>query len=287
MTTQPIAFSGTHHSTPQTSQITQTYAIGIEFVGTAYRGWQRQAEVTGVQAVLEDVLSKIANEPIEVVATGRTDAGVHAGNMIAHFISSANRSCHNWMRGANSLLPDDIALRWIEPMPSDFHARFKAIARRYRYITLNQTHRPALLKNLVTHVHEPLDVSAMQTMTEQLVGTYDFSSFRASHCQSRQPIRHVHHAKLFEHGQFLVLDIQADGFLHHMVRNLMGMLYAIGKGEQSLDDFERILHAKDRTLAPPTASADGLYFINAYYPDKWQTLLPELPLTPQWLNLPN
>lgn len=263
----------------------QTYALGIEFNGANYRGWQRQQEVLCVQQVVEETLSKIANEPIEVVAAGRTDAGVHGGNMLAHFRTSAKRGIYNWLRGANSLLPDDIAIRWIQPMPDEFHARFGAIARRYRYITLNQPQRPAMLNHLVTHIHEPLDLALMQQTAEHIVGTHDFSSFRAAACQSNQPVRNIHHAKLFEHGQFIVFDIQADGFLHHMVRNLMGTLFAIGKGELQPEDYLRILQAKDRTIAPPTASPDGLYFINAYYPEPYQQLLPKLPLAPQWLNL--
>lgn len=264
----------------------QTYAIGIEFLGTNYRGWQRQEKVISVQERLETALSTIANHPIEVVASGRTDAGVHASNMVAHFKSTANRTPYNWLRGANTLLPDDIALRWLTPMPSDFHARFGAIARRYRYITLNQAHRPAILRHQITHVYEPLDVENMAKASKLLVGTHDFSSFRASQCQSNQPVRTVSHARLHRHGEYIVFDIQANGFLHHMVRNIMGTLFAIGRGELDIADVTRLLDAKDRRLAPPTADPDGLYFINAYYPEHFQTLLPKLPLTPMWLNLP-
>ncbi|OOS07311.1 tRNA pseudouridine38-40 synthase [Moraxella cuniculi DSM 21768] len=266
---------------------TQTLAVGIEFLGTRYRGWQRQAEVLGVQAVIEQALSTIANEPIELIAAGRTDAGVHASNMVAHFITTAERTPYNWLRGANSLLPDDIALRWLTPMPADFHARFSAIARRYRYITLNQPYRPALLRHQVTHEFAPLDTAAMITASRLFVGRHDFSSFRAAACQSNQPVRTVSHAKLFEHGAYLVLDIQADGFLHHMVRNIMGALFAIGRNQMNIDDLHALIAAKDRSLAPPTAAADGLYFINAYYPEHFQALLPSLPLTPAWLNLPD
>ena len=264
-----------------------TLAIAIEFLGTNYRGWQRQKEVLGVQEALEGAISRVANEPIEVVAAGRTDASVHAGNMIAHFVTSAYRPTHNWLRGINSLLPDDIALRWIVPMPDDFHARFKATSRRYRYITLNQSARTAILNHQVTHIHEPLDLAAMQQAAADITGTHDFSSYRAAACQSNQPVRHVSHARLFAHGAFIVFDIQADGFLHHMVRNLMGTLFAIGRHELPPSAFLDILAKKDRTIAPPTASGDGLYFINAYYPDKFQALLPTAPLTPIWLNLPD
>ena len=150
--------------TPTTSESVtlHTLAIGIEFLGTNYRGWQRQKEVVGVQAVLEAAISKVANETVEVVAAGRTDAGVHASNMIAHFTTQAYRPVRNWLRGINSLLPDDIALRWLTPMPNDFHARFGAIARRYRYVTLNQELRPAILNHQVTHIYEPLDLASMR-----------------------------------------------------------------------------------------------------------------------------
>ena len=269
------------------NQPIHTLAIAIEFLGTHYRGWQRQQEVLGVQEAVEAAISKVANEPVEVVAAGRTDAGVHASNMIAHFVTHAYRPAHNWLRGVNSLLPDDIALRWVQPMPDDFHARFKAISRRYRYVTLNQPQRPAILNHQVTHIHEPLDLAAMQLAAADIVGTHDFSSYRAAACQSNQPVRTIRHANLFQHGAFIVFDIQADGFLHHMVRNLMGTLFAIGKHELQPADFRHILAKKDRTIAPPTASGDGLYFINAYYPEAYQQLLPAPPLTPIWLNLPD
>ena len=266
---------------------TYTLAIAIEFLGTHYYGWQRQKEVLGVQQVLEAAISKVANETVEVVAAGRTDSGVHASNMVAHFVTRAYRPTRNWLRGINSLLPDDIALRWIQPMPSDFHARFKAIARRYRYVTLNQDTRPAILNHQVTHIHQPLDLAAMQKAAADIVGTHDFTSFRAAACQSNQPVRTISHAKLFAHGAFIVFDIQADGFLHHMVRNLMGTLYAIGRHELQPDDLLAILAQKDRTIAPPTAAGDGLYFIKAYYPEEYESLLPKEPLTPIWLNLPD
>lgn len=223
---------------------TYTLAIAIEFLGTHYHGWQRQREVLGVQEALETAIGKVANEPVEVIAAGRTDASVHASNMIAHFTTHAYRPTHNWLRGVNSLLPDDIALRWIQPMPADFHARFGAIARRYRYITLNQAQRPAILNHQVTHIYEPLDLKAMQQAAADIVGTHDFSSYRAAACQSNQPVRTISHANLFAHGQFIVFDIQADGFLHHMVRNLMGTLYAIGRHELEPADFLNILQKK-------------------------------------------
>lgn len=264
----------------------KTYAIGIEFIGTHYRGWQRQAhDSKTIQAHLEYAISRVANETVEVIAAGRTDSGVHASNMIAHFCTHAKRSTHSWLCGVNSLLPNDIALRWLVDMPTDFHARFMATSRRYRYITLNQPQRPAILYRQITHQRIPLDVDAMIEACQYIVGTHDFTSFRATSCQSNRPVRHIHHANLFMHGQFLVFDIQADGFLHHMVRNLMGALFAIGENKLAVDGIQQLINAKDRRLAPPTASADGLYFINAYYPAVYQSLLPNLPLTPNWLTL--
>lgn len=263
----------------------QTYAIGIEFLGTNYKGWQRQQEVDSIQARLETALTKIANESIEVIASGRTDAGVHAGNMVAHFTTSAVRTPHQWLRGANTLLPHDIALRWVVPVPSDFHARFGAIARRYRYITLNQPYRPAILRHQVTHFYEPLDIDKMIQASTHFNGTHDFSSFRSSLCQSKKPVRDIHHIRLFRHGAYLVLDIKADGFLHHMVRNIMGTLFAVGTGKLHADDLPELIRAKNRSLLPPTADPDGLYFVNAYYPDKFQQLLPNGDLTPLWLGL--
>lgn len=262
------------------------YAIAIEFIGTNYRGWQRQKEVLCVQEVVENVISQIANEPIEVVAAGRTDAGVHASHMIAHFSTQANRPAYNWLRGANSLLPDDIAIKWIQAMPAEFHARFRAIARRYCYVFINQPQRPAILKHQVTHIHQPLDRLKMQTACKDIVGTHDFTSFRAAACQSNQPVRTVKHAQFYQQGQLSILDIQADGFLHHMVRNLMGSLFAIGAGSLPVDGIKQLIAMQDRTKAPATAAADGLYFINAYYPEHYQKQFPESCITPVWLHLP-
>lgn len=263
----------------------QNYAINVEYIGTNYRGWQRQQDANSIQECLEKALSKIANQPIEVIASGRTDAGVHASNMIAHFHTTAKREPYNWLRGVNTLLPKDIAVRAITAMPDDFHARFSAIARRYRYITLNQPFRPSILYGQATHEYAPLDVQKMQQAVNLLIGTHDFTSFRASQCQSKQPVRNVHFANLLQHGELIVLDIQADGFLHHMVRNIMGNLFMIGRGEKSAEWLTELILAKDRNQGAPTASADGLYFVNALYPPHFQQLLPNHRLSPVWLNL--
>lgn len=264
----------------------QRYAIGIEFCGTHFRGWQtQQPGVSSVQETIEKTLSKIANHPVIVHAAGRTDAGVHASNMVAHFDTTAIRPERGWLMGANTLLPKDIAIRWIQPMENDFHARFKACARRYRYVIYNHAYRPALLFGQVTHVYQTLDVDKMKQAVDKLVGTHDFSSFRAAACQSNQPVRHVSHARLFQHGNFLVLDIQADGFLHHMVRNIVGTLLEIGRGEHSVEWIDHLFEVKERAQAGITAPPDGLYFIQAYYPEQFK--LPAVNLGPDWLNLPD
>lgn len=263
----------------------QRYAIGIEFCGTAYRGWQtQQAGVASVQASIEKVLSQIANEAIIIHAAGRTDAGVHATNMIAHFDTTAIRPERGWLMGANSQLPKDISIQWIKGMDEDFHARFKAIARRYRYIIYNAPHRPALLHKQVTHVYQTLDTEKMIAAASKFEGTHNFESFRAAACQSNQPIRYVKHCRLFKHGRYLILDIQADGFLHHMVRNIMGCLLEIGQGLYDIDQIDAMFAAEDRKAAGITAPPDGLYFIQAFYPEQFK--LPLSSLGPQWLNLP-
>lgn len=261
----------------------QRWAVGIEFNGAAFRGWQtQQAGVRSVQATLEAALGQVANHPVVLHAAGRTDAGVHASQMIAHFDSPSARSARSWIMGTNTLLPPEIALRWAVPMPETFHARFRAIARRYRYVLLNQPYRPALLNGQVTHVYQTLDVSAMQAALNQIVGTHDFSSFRAVACQSNQPVRTVSHARLSQHGALLVLDIQANGFLHHMVRNIVGVLLSIGQGDQPIDWIDHLLRIRDRTEAGVTAPPDGLYFIDALYPHPFE--LPKAPLGPVWLS---
>lgn len=262
----------------------QRYAIGIEFCGIRYRGWQtQQAGVPSVQETLERILSTIADETIILHGAGRTDAGVHATNMVAHFDTHAVRPERGWIMGANSQLPKDISIQWIKSMDQDFHARFKATARRYRYVVYNTKYRPALLHKQVTHVHQPLNVEKMIQAALKFEGTHNFESFRAASCQSNQPVRHVRHCRLIQHGRYLVLDIQADGFLHHMVRNIMGCLLEIGQGLYDIDHIDTIFAAQSRKAAGITAPADGLYFIQAHYPEHFE--LPNVPLGPHWLNL--
>ena len=228
----------------------QRYAIGIEFCGTQYRGWQtQQAGVASVQETIEKVLSKIANAPVLLHGAGRTDAGVHATNMVAHFDTEAVRPERGWLMGANSQLPKDISIQWIKCMDENFHARFKATARRYRYVVYNAPHRPALLNKQVTHIYYALNAEKMIAAASKFEGTHNFESFRAAACQSNQPVRHVKHCRLFQHGRYLVLDIQADGFLHHMVRNIMGCLLEIGQGLYTLNILTACsLHRTEKLL---------------------------------------
>ena len=263
----------------------QRFAVGIEFCGIRYKGWQTQeVGIRTVQATLESVLSQIAAHPVHLQGAGRTDAGVHATNMVAHFDSTAIRPIKGWLLGANSSLPKDIALQWIKPVAADFHARFKAQSRRYRYVVYSSPSRPALLHKQVTHAYYPLDVDKMIQAASKFEGTHNFESFRASSCQSKQPVRHVSHCRLIQHGCYLVLDIQADGFLHHMVRNIMGCLLEIGQGMYEIDHIDEIFAAEDRKAAGITAPSDGLYFIQADYPQHFE--LPPVPLGPHWLNMP-
>lgn len=263
----------------------QRFAIGIEFSGAHYRGWQtQQSGVISVQETIEKVLSKVANESIMLHGAGRTDSGVHATNMVAHFDSHAIRSIDGWLMGSNSQLPKDIAILWIKAMDIEFHARFKAQARRYRYVVYNSSVRPALMHKQVTHVYCSLDIRKMMEAAKKFEGTHNFESFRATACQSHQPVRTVSHCRLIQHGAYLVLDIQADGFLHHMVRNIMGCLIEIGQGMYEINHIDTIFEAEDRKAAGVTAPADGLYFIHADYPERFE--LPKRPLGPLWLNMP-
>lgn len=263
----------------------QRYAIGIEFCGTHYRGWQtQQTGVISVQETLERALGKVANHKIDLHGAGRTDAGVHATNMVAHFDSASDRTDHGWIMGTNSQLPKDISIQWIQRIDHEFHARFKAMARRYRYIIYTHPHRPALLHKQVTHVPHKLNVKKMQSAAKKFEGTHNFESFRAAACQSNQPVRHVTHCTLTQYGTFLVLDIQADGFLHHMVRNIVGCLLEVGQEQYTIEHIDTIFAAQDRKAAGVTAPPDGLYFIYAQYPEEFK--IPHVPLGPQWLNWP-
>ncbi|MCS2170637.1 tRNA pseudouridine(38-40) synthase TruA [Scandinavium sp. TWS1a] len=256
-------------------------ALGIEYDGSKYYGWQRQNDVRSVQEKLEKALSQVANEPISVYCAGRTDAGVHGTGQVVHFETQAQRKDAAWTLGVNANLPKDIAVRWVKAVPDDFHARFSATARRYRYIIYNQRLRPAVLSEGVTHYYHALDAERMQRAAQSLLGENDFTSFRAVQCQSRTPWRNVMHINVERYGAYVVVDIKANAFVHHMVRNIVGSLMEVGAGNQPESWIAELLEAKDRTLAAATAKAEGLYLVSVDYPERFD--LPTPPMGPLFL----
>ncbi|GGK28576.1 tRNA pseudouridine(38-40) synthase TruA [Aliivibrio fischeri] len=257
-------------------------ALCIEYDGAEYYGWQRQRDVNSVQEELEKALTIVANEPIEVHCAGRTDAGVHGTGQVVHFDTTSSRKLAAWMMGANANLPKNIAVRWAKEVNEDFHARFTATARRYRYIIYNNRLRPAILGHGVSHYHDALDANLMHEAGQYLLGENDFTSFRAVHCQSRSPWRNLMHLKVTRYGDFIVIDIKANAFVHHMVRNITGSLIEVGKGKQKPEWIKWLLEAKDRKLAGATAKAEGLYLVDVDYPLEWE--LPRVPLGPLFLD---
>ncbi|GAB2932913.1 tRNA pseudouridine(38-40) synthase TruA [Rheinheimera gaetbuli] len=241
-------------------------ALGIEYDGTAFYGWQRQREVNSVQQELEVALSKVANHSVELSCAGRTDAGVHATGQVVHFDSTAVRDDKAWIMGTNAQLPDAIAVRWAKQVPDDFHARFSATARRYRYIIYNSKYRPAILRSGLSHYHQQLNVDLMQQAAGYLLGEQDFTSFRAVQCQSHSPNRNIHHLHITRQGDYIVLDIKANAFLHHMVRNITGSLLEVGMQNRPPVWIAQLLAAKNRNLAAATAKAGGLYLVEVDYP---------------------
>ncbi len=256
-------------------------ALGIEYDGSYYFGWQRQDEVASVQQKLEEALSVVANEPIEIFCAGRTDAGVHATGQVVHFETYANRPLQAWCFGVNANLPDDIAVKWAVEVTEDFHARFSATARRYRYIIFNNKLRSAILPKGVSHYHEDLDEQKMHQAGQFLLGENDFSAFRAAKCQSHSPWRNVHHLNVSRQGKYIIVDIQANAFVHHMVRNIVGSLIEVGQGKQPMEWIKWLLEQKDRTLAAPTAKAEGLYLVDVHYPAQFG--IPKAELGPLFL----
>jgi tRNA pseudouridine38-40 synthase len=250
-------------------------AVGLEYEGSAYAGWQVQPAAPSIQAVTERALSRIAATPVALVCAGRTDAGVHALNQVAHFDTPAVRSLRSWVLGANSELPADVTLTWARPVPPHFHARFSAEARIYRYLILNRTARSALHAQRTTWIHRPLDEHAMSQAAALLTGEHDFSAFRAAECQARSPVRRLTRLSVARRGDWVVIEAQANAFLHHMVRNLAGLLILIGKQEARPGWAREVLEGRDRTKGAPTAPAAGLYLAGVRYPQAFG--LPSLP----------
>ncbi len=258
-------------------------ALGVEYKGSRYSGWQRQASgVLTVQETLEDALSKVADSPVSLMCAGRTDAGVHACGQVVHFDTQAQRSMKAWVMGANINLPHDISVSWAKVMPADFHARFKAIARRYRYVIYNDQIRPAHLNQEITWNHRPLDVERMALAAQYLVGTHDFSAFRAGQCQAKSPVKQLHHLRVTQHGKMIVIDVRANAFLHHMVRNIAGVLMTIGAGERPVEWAREVLESKVRRTGGVTAHPFGLYLVQVEYRDEFP--LPERYIGPHFLT---
>ena len=244
-------------------------ALGIEYDGTAYLGWQRQAQGPSLQAAFERALTRVADAPVELVCAGRTDTGVHARCQVAHFDTEARRSERGWVLGSNSLLPPDVCVRWAMPVADGFHARYAAYARRYRYTILNRTVRPALEARFATWERLPLDAGAMHAAAQALVGEHDFSAYRTVACQARSPRRRIEAISVVREGEHVVLEVCANAFLHHMVRNIVGTLLPIGRGEQPVAWAGELLAGRDRTAAGPTAPPTGLVFTGPLYPRAW------------------
>ena len=245
-------------------------ALAIEYCGTSFHGWQSQPSGATVQDVLELALREIAGQPVGVICAGRTDAGVHATHQVVHFDAPVERPMTAWVRGVNAHLPEGVAVRWAQPVDAEFHARFSARGRRYRYLLMNRPQRPGLWQGRVGWFHLPLDLAAMRDAAGRLLGEHDFSAFRAAGCQAKTPVKTLWRADVQQQGNLLVFDFEASAFLHHMVRNLVGSLVYIGKGAQPAAWMDALLQARDRTEAAPTFSPDGLYFRGPIYEPHWQ-----------------
>lgn len=242
----------------------------LEYDGSNFSGWQRQEDARSVQACVEEALSKVANEPIQVTVAGRTDAGVHALAQAIHFDTSAVRSEYSWVRGAVTYLPADVALLWAGETDPGFHARFSATGRRYQYVILNRPIRPTHLRGRVSWEYRLLDVEAMQQGARHLLGKHDFTSFRATECQAKSPVRELRALEVSRHGELVHIRAHANAFLQHMVRNIAGVLTDIGAGEKKPDWAKEVLAARDRTQGGVTAPPDGLYLTDIEYPEQFK-----------------
>ncbi len=255
-------------------------AAGVEYDGSGFYGWQRQRQSPTVQECVEAALTRVADHAVTVHCCGRTDTGVHARCQVVHFDTAAMRSERSWVLGANTHLPPGASLLWVRGVDEQFHARFSASRRRYRYRILNRWVRPAIARDRLSWVRKPLDVERMQDAAEHLLGEHDFSSFRAVGCQSKTPVRTIHHLGVARVANEVHIDVEANAFVYHMVRNLAGVLMAIGQGDREPEWAAEVLSARDRTVAGVTAPAQGLCFMAAHYPDH-----PQLP-TEQMIDFP-
>ncbi len=256
-------------------------ALGLEYSGASFTGWQAQADGRGVQDALERALGVVADTRIATIAAGRTDAGVHATLQVVHFDTNVARPQSAWVRGVNSQLPSAIAVQWAKPVPADFHARYAASARHYTYLLLPRATRPALLATRVGWYHRSLDVASMRAAAAALAGTHDFSAFRAAECQAASPVKTLSAIAVDADGDYVRFDFSANAFLHHMIRNIVGALVYVGAGKKPVTWIAELLALRDRTRAAPTFAADGLYLTGADYDATWG-----LPPTKRPVRLP-
>jgi tRNA pseudouridine38-40 synthase len=256
-------------------------ALGISYDGRAYQGWQSQPSGRTVQDQLEAALAAFTTHPVSTICAGRTDAGVHGLMQVVHFDTPLQRDEFSWMRGTNRFLPGDIAVQWARHVPDRFHSRASAIGRRYAYVLLESAVRPSLEAGRAGWVFRPLDESAMRAAAAQLLGQHDFTSFRAAECQAKSPVKTLKRADIARCGAYWRFDFEADAFLHHMIRNIMGCLVAVGQGQQRPEWMKQVLAARSRDAAAPTFPADGLYFLGPVYPPEWH--LPSRTAAYDWL----
>lgn len=258
-------------------------ALGVEYDGSAFHGWQVQPGGGTVQDTLQAALRKIAGVPVDVVCAGRTDAGVHATGQVVHFDAPVERPLSAWVRGVNTFLPPAVAVRWARPVADDFHARFAAFGRRYRYLLLNRPQRPGVWHGRAGWYHHALDAAAMQQAADHFVGEHDFSAFRAAECQAKSPVKTLRRAEVRRVGDLVVFDFEASAFLHHMVRNMVGSLVYVGQGKHAPGWIAELLGERDRRRAAPTFAAAGLYLVGVDYEARWglpggdETSLPGVP----------
>ena len=257
-----------------------SFALGIEYDGSDYHGWQSQEELATIQGKLEQALSTIADAPIKVICAGRTDRGVHAVGQVVNFSTEIARPERAWLFGGNRYLPTDIGIQWVKPVPDTFSARFDALSRRYQYIIYNHTVRNALYATRMTWQCRPLNVEAMHIAAQFLVGEHDFQSYRAQSCQAKSSIREIYEISVQRRDNLVIIDIHANAFLHHMVRNITGVLMRIGVNEQPPVWAKEVLLAKDRTIADVTAPPHGLYLMRVTYPEHYQFPISKGIITP-------
>lgn len=259
------------------------YALGVEYNGASFSGWQRQLSpvLPTVQGALEQALAFVANAPVALSCAGRTDAGVHGCGQVVHFDCPTQRNEKAWVMGTNTRLPAEIRVQWAREVPSDFHARHSALSRRYRYVIHCGKVKPTVLIGQLTNIPDPLDVQLMHQAAQSLVGEHDFSAFRAAGCQANTPVREVRFVDVRQQGRFIVLEIEANAFLQHMVRNIVGTLLQVALGRQPVSWVADVLAGRDRRRSGITAPPDGLYLVGVQYPPRFA--LPELPYGPCFL----